>query len=234
MTTSTGPASTPSPFAQLGTWLTQGWTIALRHFPALVVIALIADIPLTFLRRATGTIENGALATLSTFALIALITPLAKAAAIVAIDGWERGQPRAFATALSALLRRFPFVVAASLLWMISVFVGMALLVIPGIILLVLGQCLMGAVVLEGRSIKDAGRRSIALVRPRFFAVLLLFIIVQIVAGAIGGILQVILGFVLSGWVLELIAAALSSPFVFAPLAVLFLRSRAIDDERTA
>lgn len=234
MTTSTGPASAPSSFAELGTWLTQGWTIALRHFPALVVIALIADIPLTLLRRVTGTIENGALATLSTFALIALITPLAKAAAIVAIDGWERGQPRAFATALSTLVRRFPFVVAASLLWMISVFVGAALLVIPGIIVLVLGQCLMGAVLLEGRSIKDAVRRSIALVRPRFFAVLILFLVVQIVAGAIGGILQAILGFVLSGWVLELIAAALSSPFAFAPLAIMFLRSRAIDDARTS
>jgi hypothetical protein len=216
----------PSNLAQLGIWLSQGWGTALRRFPALVLIALVADVPLALIRAAASFLMG--------FPAIALITPLAKAAAIVAIDRWERGEGGAVAAAFATLLHRFPLLLLASVLWAVAVFAGVALLVIPGIIVLVLGQCLMGAVILEGRSLRQAARRSVELVRPRFFAVLALFAIVQIVAGAASGLLQAGFGLVLDGWLLELVASALSSPLAFAPLAVLFLRSRAMQDAQTA
>jgi hypothetical protein len=221
----------PSNLAQLGIWLSQGWGTALRRFPALVLIALVADVPLALIRAASAGVDNGIASFLMGFPAIALITPLAKAAAIVAIDRWERGEGGAVAAAFATLLHRFPLLLLASVLW---AFAGVALLVIPGIIVLVLGQCLMGAVILEGRSLRQAARRSVELVRPRFFAVLALFAIVQIVAGAASGLLQAGFGLVLDGWLLELVASALSSPLAFAPLAVLFLRSRAMQDAQTA
>jgi hypothetical protein len=224
----------PSNLAQLGIWLSQGWGPALRRFPALVLIALVADVPLALIRAASAGVDNGIASFLMGFPAIALITPLAKAAAIVAIDRWERGEGGAVAAAFATLLHRFPLLLLASVLWAVAVFAGVALLVIPGIIVLVLGQCLMGAVILEGRSLRQAARRSVELVRPRFFAVLALFAIVQIVAGAASGLLQAGFGLVLDGWLLELVASALSSPLAFAPLAVLFLRSRAMQDAQTA
>jgi hypothetical protein len=225
------PANTsPSQFEQFGQWIAHGWWVAIRHFPALVLIALIADLPLTFIRITTGSITNAATSTLLTLAAIAIVTPFAKAAAIVAIDRWDRGEPHAVLAGIGVLLRRFPLLLAASLLWTISVFAGVALLVVPGIVVLILGQCLMGAITLEGRSLGSAIRRSIALVHPRFLAVLALFIVVQLVAGVISGLLEAVLGLILDGWILSLLSSCLSSPFAFAPLAVMFLRSRSIDD----
>jgi hypothetical protein len=225
------PANTsPSQFEQFGLWIAHGWRAALRHFPALVLIALIADLPLTFIRIAAGDVANPVVSTLITLGAIALVTPFAKAAAIVAIDRWDRGEPHAVLAGIGVLLRRFPLLLAASLLWTISVFAGVALLVVPGIIVLILGQCLMGAITLEGRSLGSAIRRSIALVRPRFFAVLALFAVVQLCAGVISGLLEAVLGLILDGWVLSLLSSCLSSPFAFAPLAAMFLLSRSRDD----
>jgi hypothetical protein len=224
----------PSNLAQLGIWLSQGWGTALRRFPALVLIALVADVPLALIRAASAGVDNGIASFLMGFPAIALITPLAKAAAIVAIDRWERGEGGAVAAAFATLLHRFPLLLLASVLWAVAVIAGVARGVFPRINVLVLGQCLMGAVILEGRSLRQAARRSVELVRPRFFAVLALFAIVQIVAGAASGLLQAGFGLVLDGWLLELVASALSSPLAFAPLAVLFLRSRAMQDAQTA
>ncbi len=224
--------ASPSQFEQFGLWLAYGWRAAFRHFPALVLIALIADLPLTFIRIAAGDVTNPVVSTLITLGAIAFVTPFAKAAAIVAIDRWDRGEPRAVLAGLGALLRRFPLLLAASLLWTISVFAGVALLVVPGIIALVLGQCLMGAITLERRSLGSAIRRSIALVRPRFFAVLALFVVVQLCAGVVSGILEAVLGLILDGWALALLSGCLSSPFAFAPLAAVFLLSRSLDDAR--
>jgi len=204
--------------------------VALRHFPPLVLIALVADLPLAIIRTAAGDLGSGLATAIVVIPSIAVVTPIAKAAAIVAVDRWERGESGALRAAFGALIRRLPLIVLASVLWAVAVFAGVALLVIPGVIALVLGQCLMGAVILERRSLADAVRRSVALVRPRFFAVLALFLVVQVVAGVAAGLLEAVFGLALSGLALDLVSGCLSSPLAFAPLAVLFLRSRAMDD----
>ena len=72
----------PSNLAQLGIWLSQGWGTALRRFPGLVLIALVADVPLALIRAASAGVDNGIASFLMGFPAIALITPLAKAAAM--------------------------------------------------------------------------------------------------------------------------------------------------------
>lgn len=212
---------------ELASWLRDGWRIMTRHFPALVLIGLLADVPLTFISRSTGNIDNGFLSTSAGLAAIAIITPLAKAASIVAIDSWERERPSAVATAFRALARRLHVLLAASILWATGVFLGMGLLIVPGVIVLVLGQCLMGAIIQENRSILDAARRTVALVKPRFLPVLALFLIVQATAGITSSVLEAIGGLVLDGWLLDVATRALTSPIAFAPLAVMFLRRSA-------
>jgi hypothetical protein len=73
-------------------WLLTGLKLALRHFPALVVISLVADLPLSLIRAWADGVDNGVTSFLAGMPAIAVITPLATAAAIVAIDRWERGE----------------------------------------------------------------------------------------------------------------------------------------------
>lgn len=216
--------TSPSSTNELTVWLRDGWKVMLKHFPALVLIALVADLPLAYISRAAESIDNGLVSTLVTLSTIAMITPLAKATAIVAIDTWERGETGAVLGAFGALIRNLPVLLAASTLWCIGVFIGAGLVIVPGIIVLVLGQCLMGAVILENRSLKDATRRSRALVWPRFWNVLALFLIVQAVAGIASGILEAAAGTTITGLPLDIITRALTSPIAFAPLAMMFLR----------
>lgn len=202
-----------------------------QHFPALLVIALVSDLPLTFISRSAESIEKGFVSAFVGLSSIAIITPLAKAIAIVAIAHWETGEVNAVRRAFRLFVARLPIVLAASVLWCVAVFLGVGLLVVPGIVVLVLGQCLMGAVILEGRSLKAAARRSYELVWPptskwsRFLNVLALFAIVQAVAGVASGVCEAILGNFLSGWPLDLSTRTLTSPLAFAPLAVMFLRT---------
>ena len=217
----TGSTSTD----ELSVWLRDGWKVMLRHFPALALIALVADLPLALIGRANEDINAGFLATLVMISTIAVITPLAKATAIVAIHKWELGQTGAVLAAFGALVRNFHALLAASILWLIAVFVGTGLLIFPGIIVLMLGQCLMGAIIIERRSIKDAIRRSRTLVQPRFWSVLALFAIVQAAAGIASGFVEAAAGSVISGLPLDIITRTLTSPIAFAPLAMMFLRT---------
>ncbi|MFN5839391.1 MAG: hypothetical protein ACK45J_00005, partial [Acidimicrobiaceae bacterium] len=179
MTTQPHEHTNPQSPDELSIWLRDGWKIVVKHFPALVLIALIADVPLAFISSAAENIDSGLLSALAAYSSIAVITPLAKATAIVAIAKWERGDDRAVVGAFSALLRNFHVLLAASILWCIGVFIGVGLLIVPGILVLVLGQCLMGAIILENLSIKEAIQRSRFLLRSRFWNVLALFCMVQ-------------------------------------------------------
>jgi hypothetical protein len=102
----------------------------LKHFPALVLIALVADLPLALISRAAESIDNGLVSTLVTLLTIAMITPLAKATAIVAIDTWERGETGAVLGAIGALIRNLPVLLAASTLWCIGVFIGAGIVIV--------------------------------------------------------------------------------------------------------
>ena len=210
---------------ELSIWLRDGWKIVVKHFPALVLIALIADVPLAFISRAAENIDSGLLSALVTYSSIAVITPLAKAMAIVAIFKWERGDDGAVVGSFVALLRNFHILLAASSLWCIGVFVGVGLLIVPGILVLVLGQCLMGAIILEKLSIREAIRRSRSLMKSRIWNVLALFFMVQAVAGITSGILEAVFGVFIGGLPLDIIVRVITSPLAFAPLAVMFLRT---------
>lgn len=223
------PTATSNP-SELAAWLRDGWRLMLGHFPGLVLIALVADVPLSLIPLASDGIDNGLVGFLVTVSSIAVITPLAKAVAIVAIDRWDRNQQGALRAGFGTVLRRLPVVLAASVLWCVLVLLGTAVFILPGIVVLMLGQCLVGGVVLEGRSIRDAARRSVSLVKPRFLNVLCLFVVVQAAAGIASGVVGAVIDVALDGWALDLATRALTSPIAFAPLAVMFLRARTTAD----
>jgi hypothetical protein len=220
-------------------WLVDGWRLAIRHFPAMMVIALIADIPLLIAAHAADRVNGGLTRVVLGFPLIATITPIAKAASIWAASRWEQGQPATPVGAWTAVFKRFVVVLAGCLVWTIAVFAGVALLVLPGIVLLIGGQCFMGALMVDRLSLPDAARRSWSLVRPKFFEVFALFLVVQAVAGIVGAIMTTILeaAFGSTGWpatAVDLVSRSLTSPLVYGPLAMMFLRRAAATPSATA
>jgi hypothetical protein len=220
-------------------WLVDGWKLAVKHLPAMMFIALIADIPLLIAARAADRVNGGFTRFLLGFPLIATITPIAKAASIWAANRWEQGERATPVGAWAAVFKRFAVVLAGCLAWTVAVFAGIALLVLPGIVLLIGGQCFMGALLVDRLSLAGAARRSWVLVRPKFFEVLALFLVVQAIAGIAGAIIAATLEAALgaTGWpatAIDLVSRSLTSPIVYGPLAMMFLRRASATPPGTA
>jgi hypothetical protein len=125
-------------------------------------------------------------------------------------------RPRA-AEAWAATRRRLPALLGLTLLVLLIVGAAVALPVVPGIVVLLLGSDLAGAlllivgvpaaivlalaaavltwfaapvVMLERQPVVAALRRSARLVRPNFWRVLGLWLLLQLIAGVLGGILS--------------------------------------------
>ncbi len=208
-------------------WIRNGSRLALRHFPLLVMVAAVVEIPIAALSVLKEHTASGWAFFLGVPA-VALITPIGKVAALVALKQASEGAKPSFRLAYGAVLNRFAIVLVASALWLLGVFAGVAALVIPGIVLLIGGQCLLGAVVVERQGIRAAVERSWKLVRPVWFAVFFLFIVVEL-AGVFGDALvtAALSPLAPSGVVSELtvaiIARVLSAPLPYSFLAALFL-----------
>jgi hypothetical protein len=209
-----------------------GFTLGLRHYPVLFLIALVVMVPISALSVAGAKSESGLLAFLFGFPVMALINPIGKAASIVAVrDSLNGGRPT-FTAAYRPVLAHFGVIVACAAGWLLASMAGVGLLVVPGVIVLIGGQCLMGALVIEGRRPLDAARPSWQLVRPVFFAVLLLFILIEAVGiGADTALQRLVGGLLPETWpglyAIALLGNVLSAPFLNATLAVLFLDRQA-------
>lgn len=214
----------PEQVRELLTVLREGLWFAIRRFPLVAVLAAPVELILAIAADASADSSDVAVF-LTGFPLVAVLTPTAKAAVIVAAAEVEaRGDIGALRAALAAVLRRLPVLLIASIGWLVAVLLGVVALVIPGVIILFGGQCLMGALVIENRSVRDAARRSWQLVKPAFLTVVLVFIVAQIVAGVIAGLVLAIVGDDVIG---SMISGFVAAPFVHGPLAVLFLRRAA-------
>jgi hypothetical protein len=204
-----------------------GVRLGARYYIIFLLISMPIDIPLALAEVAGDKSSSSALSFILGIPLIALINPIAKAAIIVAILDITRDAKPTFRRAYSSVFLRFGAVIAASLLWLVSVAGGVAALVIPGLFLLIAGQCIMGVVVTEKLDGVAAFRRSWELVKPKFWSVLLIFLFVEITPGLLNTPISLLLSNFLGDgngvWVAAIIQRTWSSPFAYAILAVMFL-----------
>ncbi|HXV93643.1 MAG TPA: hypothetical protein VD813_10125, partial [Pseudonocardia sp.] len=212
--------------------LALGLRVGLRHHPALLAVALVVDAPLAILGLAGERSGSAVLAFVLGLPLVALVNPVAKAATVVAVDRVLAGRPVSPWSAYRPVLARFGTVAALCVLWFAAVALGVAALVVPGIVLLVAGQCLMGAAVLEGHGVRGAAARSRELVMPAFWSVLALFLLLEVAGGVAGSLVDLAFAPVVetvdgAGWFVAVAGRAAVSPFVYAMPAVLFLDRRA-------
>ena len=207
--------------------INMGLRLGARYYLSFLLISLIVDIPLALAGVMGDKSSSSILSFILGIPLIALINPISKVAIIIAIIDITNGVKPTFRRAYSVVFSRFGAVIAASALWLISVAVGVLVLVIPGLFLLIAGQCIMGVVVTENLKGVAAFRRSWELVKPKFWSVLTIFLFVEITPGLLSAPISLLLSNFLGGgngvWATAIIERTWTSPFVYAILAVMFL-----------
>lgn len=159
-----------------------------RHWLILSVVTLV---PALFYAWIDSMAEPGALVGASglfgfviLYFQVMIIVRLARDRGLLAGRSHEDGSP--------TLGKYFP-VFGQSILWSISVFFGLLLLVIPGVWLITIWFVIVPVLIVEDENVSDAFGRSRALVTPHFWQVLIL---VAIIAGGYLGALGALFLFV--------------------------------------
>ncbi len=133
---------------------------------------------------------------------------------------------------------RFGSVLLISILVGLAVFVGLILLIIPGIFLAVMFSVAIPALVVENRRGTDAMGRSWNLVKGHFWHALGLFLVTFIVVAVVGGIIGAIGGAISDNWfvtwIFSSIAQIIVAPFSALVSVLLYLDLRARTEALTA
>jgi hypothetical protein len=133
---------------------------------------------------------------------------------------------------------RFGSVLLISILVGLAVFVGLLLLIIPGIFLAVMFSVAIPALVVENRRGTDAMGRSWNLVKGHFWHALGLFIVTFIVVAVVGGIIGAIGGAISDNWfvtwIFSSIAQIIVAPFSALVSVLLYLDLRARTESLSA
>jgi len=125
---------------------------------------------------------------------------------------------------LHAAWSRAGALLGVSLLTGIGVGVGLFLLVVPGLILFTRWSLAVPAVMIEGRSPREAMRRSRELVRGHGRQVFAIFVLVSAAAFGTSFLLEQLLAGPLGLWAALTIASTLTTPFAAHALNVVYYR----------
>jgi hypothetical protein len=151
-------------------------------------------------------------------------TCVVQGALIEAVDMERERRSGSIGSLFRTAWKRAGALLGVSLLTGIGVGVGLFLLVVPGLILFTRWSLAVPAVMLEGRSPRDAMRRSGELVKGHGRQVFAVFMIVT--AGAFGAsfVLERLLERPLGLWAALTVAATLTTPFAAHALNVVYYR----------
>ena len=153
-------------------------------------------------------------------------TAVVQGALIEAVDQQRRQSPDGLVRATWA---RAGALVGVSVLTGVGVGVGLFLLVVPGLILFTRWSLAVPAVMLEGRSPREAMRRSRELVQGHGWQVFAIFVTVTAIAFGASFALEQLLSGVLGLWLSLTVASTLTTPFAAHALNVVYYRIVGID-----
>lgn len=217
------------------------WRYYRQLFPLLMGAALIVYVPISLVDSTASifsTADSGdtleiARAVLAGLAgaLFSLLGAVVYAAIVSALVDRHRGigdHP------LSDALRALPYgrLMGADLIYALVVSAALILLIVPGLVLMTWYALIAPAIEIEGLGIRDALRRSRALVRPHFSKMLV--VVVPLTFGAdllselaFSGAIDALGEGFMGEWIGTLVAELITAPFLGLFLVLAFLQLRA-------
>jgi hypothetical protein len=122
-------------------------------------------------------------------------------------------------------------VAVASILAGIAISIGLALIIIPGLLLITIWCLIVPVIVLEGAGAFGSFGRSWQLVRGHFwnvFGILVVVFLIQFVAALVLGIIFGALPNVLGGFLSSVISGTLIAPFIAVVITLMYFRLSAV------
>jgi membrane-anchored glycerophosphoryl diester phosphodiesterase (GDPDase) len=171
--------------------------------------------------------ESGEFGVLALFMVVSVVGVFwLQGAFVVAVDHARRRapMPSIFDLFKRVLPQLWPLV-GAGIVVLISVMIGLALLVIPGLALLTIWSMTAPAIVLEGKSVRESLSRSWHLVQGDALRVFTVIVITFVIATAFSGVVTGILQPLPSGvrfYIVSVVASAIAAPFVTIAWAVTY------------
>jgi hypothetical protein len=232
-------AAAPPPRLHVGHLLRDVLVVYRRHWFGLILAAFIVFAPLAAVDAlleevhpdgflAVGTIAIGE----SLFHLIGDVFYTGLVAA--AVIAWRAGGPRLGPIGVA---RTLPWRsgTALDLVLPIVTAIGFALLIVPGVLIYVYLSLSPAIVELDHVGMREAMRRSHAMVRGNFWPVLLVFAVVVVLAGVVEELLQSLADAFLGYGVINLAIQMLGAPFTgLATVLMVYVLRPAAAPRRTA
>lgn len=203
----------------IGSIIKATFKICKSHFPTLFLVVMLPSIPLLFIQSVLANSGQDILALLVTILFIPVFT-LIWAAMTMAVSNICLGNKPGFIVSYRYILS--PVVgklLATNLLQVLVVYIGIVLLIVPGLIFAVWLIFIPTIVIMENTWGLSALKRSRNLVKGNFWRLSLLFIVMMFIAGAIGGLLGAIYG-LLSYFVPGIIGGNIVLLFLIAVIQV--------------
>jgi hypothetical protein len=136
-----------------------------------------------------------------------------------------------------AVRPRLPALIVAGILAGIAIFIGLVLIIIPGLFLLTIWSMIVPAVVLEGKSAGESFTRSREIVRGNgwnVFGLLVVTFLIIIIAGVVIQLIFSPLPNFLEAWLGSLVGHSLTVPFAAAALTTAYFRLTASEPAAAA
>lgn len=209
--------------------ISESWAMYRRHAAHLLPIAFVIYLVAAALEAVLIGLL-GAFGAFLAFIVSVLSVFVLQATLVKAVEDVRDGRvDLSMAETVQAARPRVGTVAGASILAGIAVAIGLLLLIVPGLVLITFLALIVPVIVLEGRGVTDAFRRSTDLVRGHgwaMFGVLVLTMVVYIVVGFIIGVIL----FALAPWARDflstIISGTLLAPFTALALTLSYYRLR--------
>jgi hypothetical protein len=215
--------------------LGEAWALYKRHWRHLLPIAFVVYLLLSLLVLLLAWLLGwlGAIAAV----LVSIVgTFWIQGALVVAVDDVRDGRPDlSISETLSRVAPRITTLTLAGLLAGIAILIGLALLIVPGLVLLTWWLFIVPVIMLEGAGVMDSFGRSRELVRGNgwnVFGLLILTILILIGAQIILALILIPLPDAVQGYVGNLVSNTLFTPFLAAAWTLGYYRLRGIDTSR--
>jgi Uncharacterised protein family (UPF0259) len=213
------------------------WRLYLSWAPSLLLLGVVIFIPVGLIHAVAITIEAGAielgsfteiLGTALILILLAITGLLGEVFYTGAVAALMTGEHEGDAPpSLTDVAREVEYgrLVAIDLIYAVIVAIGFILLVVPGVVAFVFLALASSLIEIEGQGVRSAIRRSVRLVRGRFWTVLAILLPIELIGDGLTRLLTDLPHHLLSDefiadWLADVLANLVTTPF-YAVAAVL-------------